>query len=263
MKKIFILLVIPIVIFSKVHYAKVEPDEMIELKSSVSGLVSNVVMTDEGKYVHLSKVIQLEDILEKENLKEIQVSLKLIKKMLIVNQKIGTHLKKLLGRKESQYYRYNKMTTLSKLQKDNAFNQFVTAETQYLQNKEKILSLKKEISNYNYQVFQLKDTISKKSIVLKDKYLYKLMVNKGDFVTVGTPLAIIYNIQKAKLTIYLLPEELENIDTKSIYINDIKTKYTINKVWDIADKKHISSYRTEIYIDAPKRFSELKKVELK
>jgi len=263
MKKIFITLLIPISVFAKVHYVKVEPYESIELKSSISGPVNDVAIENEGTFVEQKRIIQVEDVLEKENLKEIEDTLNITKKMLAINQKITLNLKKLLRRKESQYNRYNQITTASKSQKDNAFDAFVTVETQYLQNKEKILSLKKEILNYKHQIFQLKDTIAKKSIVLKNKYLYNLTVKKGDFVAAGTPLAIVYNTQQAKLTLFLLPEELKDINEKTIYINDIKTAYKINKIWDIADKKHISSYRVEIYIDAPKRFSELNKVEFK
>ena len=263
MKKICITLFIPIFTFAQVHYAKIEPYERIELKSSTSGLVSDVAVENEGTFVELKSIIHVEDILEKENLKEIQSALTITEKMLGVNQKITMNLKKLLKRKKSQYHRYTQITTASKSQKDNAFNAFVTAETQYLQYKEKILSLKKEILNYKHQIFQLKDTIAKKSIVVKNQYLYKLMVRQGDFVTSGTPLAIVYSTQQAKLTLFLLPEELKDIHKKTIYIDDSKTAYKINKIWDIADEKHVSAYRTEIYVDAPKRFSELKKVEFK
>jgi len=263
MKKICIALLLPIFIFAKVHYAKMEPFESIELKSSTSGLVSSVAIEKEGTFVEQKRIIQIEDILEKENLTGMNNSLNITERMLAVNQKIATNLKKVLKRKESQYNRYNQITTASKSQKNDAFDAFVTAQTQYLQNKEKILSLKKEILNFKHQIFQLKDTITKKAIVVKNKYLYKLMVRKGDFVTSGTPLAMLYDTQKAKLTLFLLPEELKDINKKTIYINDLKTTYKVNKIWDIADKKHISSYQVEIYIDAPKRFSELKKVEFK
>jgi len=164
----------------------------------------DVAVENEGTFVKLKRIIKVEDILEKENPKEVKNFLDITKKMLGVNQKITLNLKKLLRCKESQYNRYNQITTASKSQKDNAFDAFVRVEIQYLQNKEKILSLKKEILNYEHQIFQLKDTISKKSIVVKNKYLYKLKVKKGDLVASGTPLAIVYDIQKAKLTLFYL-----------------------------------------------------------
>ena len=115
-----------------------------------------------------------------------------------------------------------------------------------------------------YRVAQLEDTIEKKSLVLSQKYLYKLMVREGDFVAPGTPLARVDDASRAKLVLFLEPEELSDIQQKTVYINDKKTDFKVNKMWRIADEKFISSYRAEIYIPAPKdHFSELVKVELK
>jgi len=51
---------------------------------------------------------------------------------------------------------------------------------------------------------------------------------------------------------------------KTVYIDGKKTGYRVNKVWDIADDKFISSYRAEIYVEKPEGFfSKLVKVELK
>jgi hypothetical protein len=90
------------------------------------------------------------------------------------------------------------------------------------------------------------------------------MVREGDYVSPGTPLARVDDAKHAKLVLYLEPEELQNIEQKTVYLNGKKTAYRVDKVWRIADEKFISSYRAEIYIPAPKgHFSELMKVELK
>jgi len=110
----------------------------------------------------------------------------------------------------------------------------------------------------------LEDTVAKKSIILHNKYLYKLIVRKGDFVAPGSPLAQVEDASKAKLVLFLELEELEEIDRKTVYIDGKKTNYKVNKIWKIADEKFISSYRAEIYIPAPKStFSKLVKVEIK
>ena len=115
-----------------------------------------------------------------------------------------------------------------------------------------------------YKVSQLKDTVDKKSIILEEKYLYKLMVRKGDFVAPGSALAQIEDASRAKLVLFLEPEELDGIDKRTVYIDGNKTEYKVNKVWRVADEKFISSYRAEIYIPAPKNtFSKLVKIELK
>ena len=90
------------------------------------------------------------------------------------------------------------------------------------------------------------------------------MVRKGDFVNPGSPLAQVEDASRAKLVLFLEPEELDQIDQKIVYLDGKKTEYKVNKVWRVADEKFISSYRAEIYIPAPKNsFSKLLKVEIK
>ena len=115
-----------------------------------------------------------------------------------------------------------------------------------------------------YKASQLKDTLVKKSIVLENKYFYKLMVRVGDYVAPGVALAEIQDASRAKLVLYLEPEELEGIENKAVYIDGKRTEYKVNKVWRVADEKFISSYKAEIYIPAPtSAFSKLMKVEVK
>ena len=116
----------------------------------------------------------------------------------------------------------------------------------------------------NYKIAQLKDSIEKKSIFIKDKFIYSFLIHKGDFARVGSPLVEVMDMSQAKLVLFLEPEEMKNIDSKLVYIEDKKTDYKINKVWSVADKKFISSYRAEIYIPSSDIvFSKLLKVEIK
>jgi hypothetical protein len=234
--KLLLLLISPLLLFAKVHYAKVEPYESIILKSAVSALVIDVDLDAEGSVVDQKRVIYLDDRLDKINLKTSN------KNLLIIHETFK--------RQEAYFQRMDKLKTASTTQKDNAFYSFASAKTQYL--------------DMQYKVAQLEDSISKKSIVLNNKYLYKLMVRKGDFVNPGTALAEVNDASRAKLVLFLEPEELDDIDQKSVYLNEEKTEYKVNKVWKVADEKFISSYRAEIYMPAPKGvFSKLLKVEIK
>jgi len=227
---------LPLWVFATVHYAKVEPYGSVMLRSAVSALVMDVDMNAEGSVVHQKRVVLLDDRLDKMNLK-------------ISKAKLQT-LSETLQRKESYYKRMNKLQTASVSQKDTAYYGYASTKTQYL--------------DMQYKISQLEDSIQKKSLVLKDKYLYKLMVRKGDFVAPGSALVQVMNTSKAKLVLFLEPEELKGLDKKEVYFNDKKTPYHIDKVWKVADEKFISSYRAEIYIDAPKEtFSTLLKVEIK
>ena len=80
----------------------------------------------------------------------------------------------------------------------------------------------------------------------------------------GAALAQIKDASRAKLVLFLEPEELVDIKNKTIFIDGKESKYKVDKVWRVADEKFISSYRAEIYIPAPKNeFSKLLKIELK
>ena len=63
--KILLLFFIPLCIFAKVHYAKVEPYESIILKASVSALVIDVALDAEGSVVDQKRIIYLDDRLIK------------------------------------------------------------------------------------------------------------------------------------------------------------------------------------------------------
>jgi len=262
--KILILLLAPLFIFAKVHYAKVEPYESVVLKSAVSGLVVDIDLDAEGTLVAGKRVIHIDDALDKTNLKDTKQSIKLLEQMLGINQEIASSLAGMVKRQEGYFKRISKLSTASKTQKDNAYSSFTSAKTQYLGTKEKIVSLQKQILDMKYKASQLEDTLVKKSIIPENKYLYKLLVRKGDFVAPGSPLAEIQDASRAKLVLFLEPEELPGVEKKTVFIDDKRTTYKVGKVWRVADEKFISSYRAEIYIPAPKNeFSKLLKVEIK
>ncbi len=262
--KILALLCLPLYVFATVHYAKVEPLETRMLKSAVSALVVDVDLDAEGTMAKGKRVIYLDDALDKINLEASNKNVTLLHEMLDINKEIAKSLQSTVERQEGYYNRINKLSTASKTQKDTAFSSFSSAKTQYLGAKEKIVNLEKQILDAAYKIAQLKDSIEKKSLVLEDKYLYKLLVRKGEFVSPGTVLAQVMDMSQGKLLLFLERDELEDLDQKIVYLDGKKTDYKVSKVWRVSDEKFISSYRAEIYITAPEDiFSKLIKVEIK
>jgi len=256
--------IIPVCMVAKVHYARVEPYASVVMKAAVSGLVVEVDLEAEGSMVEKGRIVHIDDRLEKQNLKDSRKRVQLLKQMLVLNEQIAASLEETVKRQEGYYRRISKLPTASKTQKDSAYSTYASANTQYLGTKEKMISLQKQILDMEYRVAQLQDTIMKKSIFLSHRYLYRLMVRVGDFVAPGTPLAKVEDMSRAKLVLFLEPEEFKNIKARVVYIDGKKTSYHVDKVWRVADEKFISSYRAEIYLPAPKeKFSQLLKVELK
>ena len=261
--KLLLLLLTPLLLFSKVHYAKVEPMETITLKAAASAQVTETKMVLEGTTV-TGTIIKLDDKLDHIKLTSSKASLKLVQSMIVSNQNILAALRQSLNKQKAYYSRISNIVSASKTQKDNAFYAFTNAKTQYFSTKEKIDSLKKQKLDLKYEIARLQDSIGKKSIRLDNKFLDKLLVSVGDFVNMGTPLAQVQDLSSAKLVLFLEAKELEKIKSKTIYLDDKATKYKVTKIWKVADEKFISSYRTEIIIKNPKEsFSKLLKVEFK
>ena len=159
MKKILLLL-LPIALSAKVHYAKVEPIETATIKSSVSGIVVRADQAAEGSVLGDEAFVQIDDALDRENLKDTEASLELMKESLDINQEILQGLKTSLERQKGFYERMNGLETTSQTQKDNAWNAYIGAKNQYLGTREKIISLKKTILDLGYKMEMLKDVIT-------------------------------------------------------------------------------------------------------
>ena len=259
-----ILLLTPIIIFARVHYAKVEPYEDIILKSAVSAQVIEVQNALEGQVVDSDMIIQLDSQLNETELESNRDTLQLLDNMIATNLSIKDALQESLSRQEEYYYNISKLGSIPKKKKDSAFYSYISSKTQYLSTQEKIENLSKQQIDIRYNIERLQDQISKKTIFVHNKFVYKLLVHEGDFVNKGTPLAQLKDLTRAKLVLFLTQEELRDIESKRIYIEGKKTDYTLSKQWSVADEKFISAYRTEIVIDNPTyKFSKLVKVEFK
>ena len=174
-----------------------------------------------------------------------------------------TNLQKSYLIRKRNYDRIKNLKTKSNFEKDNQLLSVIAADSSLIATKESLVSLENQIKDLKHMIFVLKDRIAKKNIAVKNRYIYKLNVKKGDYVAPGVVLMQTMDISKAKATVYLSYEDRENLDKKSIYINGKKSDIKFYKVWDIADTTNISSYKAEILLPRPKEFSKVIKIELK
>jgi len=245
-----------------VYYAKLEPVETITVKAEVSGKAVVVKKEQEGKIAN-GLIIKIDDKLDRIDLNNTKESLKLTKQMIKLNQEILPSLKQNMQKKLSLYNKVAPLNSTSLNQKYTLFNAYVSAKSQYSSTKEKILNLKNQKVSLKQKIATLKDKINKKSIKVKNLYLYSLNIAKGEFVNIAMPIAILQDISKAKLTIFLDEDDLKDIDKKSIYLDGKKTDLKFSKIWKVADSNNISSYKAEIILKPIDRFSKLIKVEIK
>ncbi len=217
------------------YYAKVEPINTYNVKSSVSGKVVFVNKDFESKNVENIIVVKIDDKVNKIDLEQSKIKLK--------------NLKEVLKLEEGTLKSFKRVSSKSKFDRDNQ--------------KIKILNIASSISDLETKIATLKDTIKNKNLNEKNTYLYDIAVEVGDYVNPGSVLYSAMNLSQGKLEIFVPISDIDTIKEKTIYINGKQTDLKISKLHTVADTKHISSYKVEIIIPTPKQFSSLVKVEFR
>jgi len=257
------LFILSSVLFSKVYYAKVEPYEIRNISSEVSGLVVFVDKDMLGKKLSSKPYIRIDSIVDTKDLKYTKEKITYVKNTIKSNEKVLANLQELLKRKRLNYDKVKVLKIKSSVEKDREFYELISSENQFLNTQKEIYSLKTQLADLNLRAISLKRSINDKNLKAKGLVLYSWSVEVGQVVGMSTPLAKVADISRALLTIYLDEEDLVEVSKKSIYLNGVKTEYNISRVLNIADEKNISKYMAQIIIKSPKIFSKLVQVELK
>ena len=222
-------------VFASEYYAKVEPIHTYKVKASVSGKVIKVNTELESKFVKQALVVQLDDRVNRIDLKQSKLKLE--------------NLKEIKRLERENLERFKKVSSKSKFDRDNQ--------------RIKIVNVDSTISDLETKIATLKDTVANKNLVEKNTYIYEIAVEVGDYVNPGTHLYTAMDLSKGKLEIFIPIDQAKEIKDKTIYIDGEKTDLKISKLYSVADSQHISSYKCEIILPKPTNFSSLVKVELK
>lgn len=263
MKIVFVLFFMYSVLFSKVYYSKLDPYEIRDISSNVSGLVLFTADDLIGKKLSQKPYIKIDAELDEVELKLLEEKLVLLDNTLKDNRKIIENLQESLTRKEENYKKIAALQIKSKVEKDQEFYDLVATRNQLLGTQKEIDNLEVQINDLKLRESVLKRSISDKNLAAKNFVLYSILVKPGQVVAMATPLAQIADTTRGLLTVYLDEEDLPNIESKKIYLDGKKTDYQIERLLNIADGKNISKYKAQIVVKAPKIFSKLVKVEFK
>jgi len=263
MKIVLILFFSVVILFGNIYYSKVQPYEIRNISSNVSGLV---VYSDEGKLGKLlssEPYIKIDSILDIQELKYIKEKLEYLNNSIASSEQILNNIEKTTIKKRDNYKKIESLKIKSQVEKNREFYDLIASENLLLNTKKEIQNFKIQIADLKLREAKLKRIVEDKSLRAKGYILYELLVKSGQVVNISTPLAKVADISKAKLTIFLNKDEVIDIENKIIYIDGIKTNYKVDRVLNIADSKNISKYMAQIIIKSPKIFSKLVKVEFK
>lgn len=245
------------------YYAKAEPYRTYLLQANVHGLIVQADEEKEGRLLGKRDFLRIDDELDQKELKLLRQKKQNLQVSLDLNRRMAQNLRRMIEKKSENYERIKDLPIKSSVEKDKEFFDLASTQNQELATLEKIETIGSQLNDTQLRLEQLARSISDKRLNAEGMILYKLYVKKGQVVNAGMNLAEVADISRAKLIIYLSAAALEEVKGKNIYLNDVKTDYAIDKIWPLSDAEHISSYRTEIVINAPERFSSLYKIEFK
>ena len=262
MKILILILLTSSFLFSKVYYSKVEPYELRNISSNVSGLVEFIDENMIGKKLSNKAYVRIDSELDVKELSSIEDKLVYLRETVVVNESILENLKKSLLRKRENYKQIENLKIKSRIEKDREFYDLVSSENSYLGTQKEINTLKTQITDLKLRQAQLTRSVKDKNLNAKGFVLYSIDVKVGQVVGMSTPLAKIADTSRAILTIYLDEADVIGAKNRVIIIDGKKTDYKISRILNIADSKNISKYMAQIIIKSPKIFSKLAKIEL-
>lgn len=222
-------------LFASEFYGVIQPIDTYNVKAAVSGKIIYVNEELKSKNVKDSYIIKIDSKVDKVDLKQTQIKL--------------NNLKEILQIENGTLKSFNRVSAKSKFDKDNQ--------------RIKVLNISSNISDMIIKIDTLKDKIAKKNISVQGLYIFDITVKKGDYVNPGTSLYTAHDISKGKVEIFLPIQSAKSYKNKTIYIDDKKTNLKINKIYKVADTKHISSYKCEIILNKIKNFSKVVKISFK
>ena len=250
-------------LFSKVYYSKVEPFELQNISSNVSGMITYTADSKVGQKLGSRAFIKIDSELDKVELKSLEEKIEYVSSTLQASEEILKNLNATLLKKRENYKTVESLSVKSRLEKDREYYDLIATENSYLNTQKEINNLKVQLADLYTRQAQLKRNLKDKAVSAKGMVLYSIAVKAGQVVTMATPLAQVADLSHGRLIIYLDYEDVEKAEKLVVYIDGQKTDYRVSRILNIADSKNISKYRAEIIIDAPAVFSKLVKVELK
>lgn len=235
MKSLLTLCLLSISIYASEYYAKLEPYDTFIVKSSVSGKIEYINTNALGKIVKNETIIKMDVKLDETELKHTIAKLNSVKDMLSIEQK--------------NYDSIKNLTSKSIFEKDAQ--------------KTKVLNYETQVADLEIKIATLKDKVDNKILKETNTYIHDINVKVGEYVNAGTLLYTAMDFTKGKLEFFIPINDAEILKSKTIFLDGEKTDLKINKIYQVADATHISSYKCEIVIKNPKEFSKLYKIEFK
>lgn len=221
------------------YVSQINPYEIHKVASDVA-----------GKVTFVDKSLEFRDVGESKRIVKLDSQSEAIE-LDALNDRVE-FLKRTVSIKENQFKSKRDIQRMSEYEK-------LSEEYLYLKERDNYRMLLQNIE-------LLKNTIDKKSIDVKNRYIGKIYVNEGNFVTAGTILFDSYDTSKLAIEVYVREEEIKNIKSKKVYVDGIESDFKIESLSKIKDNTNISTYYVKLVkpnSDKNYLFSKIVSIEFK
>ncbi len=232
--KYLLLLVCALPLLAGSYKAKIEPLESVTISAEKSGHIVDLNQSDELKTLDKT-VLVIDHALESRELANDRAKLQLLNTQITIKQR--------------QYNRVKDLRGQSLFTKERYLNE--------------LLALKLQREDLKNRIAALEDTIAKKEISVHQRYLKKLYVRKGAFVTPGAKLMDLEDLTGSRIILFLDAADVPALKKGEVMIDGKRDHgYTLDKLARTTDAKYISSFRAELVKKGPVAFGKVVTVQV-
>ncbi len=234
MIKAALFLLMPLMLLAQSFFARVEPDRTELLSSTLSAEVASIDWSQEGKIGSDRALITLKGGVATARLAAARTRVEALKRSVAI--------------RSDQFERNRRLSSISRLE---------------LENEEMaLLDLKAQLAAAKEQLAVAKEAAEGITLKAPGLLVDKILVQKGQRVNPGEPLARVMDTRQARAVIFVPIEQAATLKEKEIIVDGKESGFTIERIWPVADERHISSYRVELVGPPPKGgFSRLIEIE--
>ncbi len=203
-------------LYSDHYMAQVIPYQIHSVEAEIGGVVQSIALSKEFSYIDKPiMIIKLDTTNE-----EIEISYLREKKNILTE---ALQLKN------------------ENLQSKSSIKQI----SKYELNQESILTLdtKNALTSTLMELKVRENNVEKKKFYLSGGYLGKIFVNEFEYVSPGKKLFEYFDFSKSRIDLFVVPEDIENINNKRIFIDGVQTaEWRVEKVSKVKDNERVSTY---------------------
>lgn len=198
------------------YKAKIEPYDTATVSAEISGRIVRLDPRDELKQLD-KVVIEIDHALDDAMLANDRRKLKLLLEQVAL--------------KQAQY------DSIKDLKSQNRFT-----KDQY---RTELLTLQMQVDDLRSTIAQREDTIAKKRVAVRNRYLKTLYVREGEYVSPGVKLMQLEDQSGGRITLYVDANDRMALKHADITVSD-QEGWSVEKAADSTDETYLSYYRVDL-----------------